>query len=207
MGYNVQANTLQILRAHAVLANGGILVEPTLIRKITKNGETLLDHTLPERTAQFPRVLPKEIAARVVQAMKYTTKPGGSARQGDVWGYTEAGKTSTSHKIVNRAYSLCTYITNFIGFTPVKNPAFILIVTMDEPGKFFITGVGKNHRGGNSCAPVFREIARRSLDYLGVPMDDPYGFPMQDPRYNKDKADWMPETRRLQEMYEKWNKG
>lgn len=206
MGYNLQMNSIQILRAHAVLANGGILVEPTLIKQIIKNGELLLDHTKPERVAQFKRVLQKEDAERIVKAMKFTTKPGGSARKGDVWGYTEAGKTSTCHKLVNGAYSQTAYITNFIGFTPADKPAFILLVTMDEPEKIFIPGVGNNNRGGIACAPVFREIARRSLDYLGLPQDDPYGFPMQDPRFNKEKADFMPETRRLQEMYEKWNK-
>lgn len=205
MGYNLQLTTLQILRAHAALANGGFLVEPTLIRKIIKGGEVLVDHTTAERIAHFPRVFPKEICERVIQAMKYTTKPGGTARKGDVWGYTEAGKTSTSYKIVNGSYCHSAYIANFIGFTPVKNPAFILIVTMDEPECRFIPGVGSMHQGGNACAPVFREIARRSLDYLGIEPDDPHGFPMQDPRFNKLKADFIPESIRLKEMYEKWN--
>lgn len=205
MGYNLQLTTLQIARAHAAIANRGFLVEPTLIRKITKGGEVLVDHTGPERAAAFPRVFPVDVCERVIQAMKYTTKPGGTARRGDVWGYTEAGKTSTSHKIVNGSYSPTAYIANFVGFTPVKHPAFVLVVTMDEPEYGFVAGVGKTHHGGNACAPVFREIARRALEYLGIPPDDPYGFPMQDPRFDKQKADWMAESARLQEMYEKWN--
>lgn len=205
MGYNVQMNTFQILRAHAVLANGGILVNPTLVRKIVKNQKVILDNTDPKRVEAFPRVLPEEVAKRVVQAMKYTTKPGGTARKADVWGFTEAGKTSTSHKLVNGTYCKESNVANFVGFAPVEDPAFILIVTMDEPECKFIPGVGKNHHGGIAAAPVFREIARRTLEYLGRDLDDPYGFPMQDPRFDKNKADWMPETRRLQEMYEKWN--
>ena len=205
IGYNLQMNTLQILRAHAVFANGGILVEPTLVRKIVKQGQTLLDNTLPDRIQKFPRVLPGEITKRVVEAMQFTTKPGGTARKADVWGYTEAGKTSTSHKLVNGVYSKQANIANFVGFTPVKDPEFILIVTMDEPECRFIPGVGKNHHGGVASAPVFREIARRTLEYLGSEPDDPFGFPMQDPRFNKEKAHWMPETSRLHEMYEKWN--
>lgn len=209
MGYNLQLTTLQIVRAHAAIANRGILVEPTLIRKITKGGQVLVDNTTLnttlERQARFPRVFSPDICERVIKAMKYTTKPGGTARKGDVWGYTEAGKTSTSHKIVNGSYSTSAYIANFVGFTPVEHPAFVLIVTMDEPEYGFVPGVGRTHHGGNACAPVFREIARRSLEYLGVPPDDPYGFPMQDPRFNKQKADWMEEAAKLQEMYEKWN--
>ena len=210
IGYNLQLNTLQLLRAHSILANGGFLVEPTIVRKILKSKpdgtqEVLLDNTLPERTESFPRVLSPEIVKQVVNAMKYTTKPGGTARRADVWGYTEAGKTSTSKKSINGIYSETAYHAKFIGFTPVNNPALVLIVSLDEPEYGFIPGVGKNHHGGTCAAPVFREIAKRSLEYLGVPPDDPFGYPIGDPRFDAKKADWMPETRRLQEMYEKWN--
>ena len=76
---------------------------------------------------------------------------------------------------------------------------------MDEPEYGYVAGIGKIHMGGTCAAPVFREIARRSLEYLGIPPDDPYGYPVGDPRYDADKADWAVETRRLQEIYQKWN--
>jgi len=69
----------------------------------------------------------------------------------------------------------------------------------------YIPGVGRNSLGGTCAAPVFREIAKRSLEYLGIAPDDPYGYPVGDPRYNAEKADWVKETRLLKEMYEKWN--
>lgn len=206
MGYNLQMTTLQIVTAHAVFANGGILVEPTLIRKIERNGEVLLDNTLPARKERFQRVLPQEIAERVARSMKFSTKPGGTGRRAEVSGYTEAGKTSTSHKLVNGEYSHSAYVANFVGFTPFKNPEFVLIVTMEEPESGFAPGIGQLHHGSVACAPVFREIAKRSLEYLGVPFDDPHGYPPQDPRYDKKLADWIPETTSLQEMCEKWNK-
>lgn len=201
MGYNLQLNTLQILRAHSVLASRGFLVEPHLVRKIVKGSDVIYEANKTPR-----KVLNPEIAEKVVNAMKFTTKPGGTARRGDIWGYTDAGKTSTSHKLDGAHYSDTRYISNFIGFAPVKNPAFCLIVTMDEAECCYIPGVGKNHHGGNACAPVFREIGRRSLEYLGIEKDDPYGYPMQDPRYNLEKADMMSEAKKLQEMYESWNK-
>lgn len=205
MGYNLQATSLQVVRAYAVLANGGILVEPTLVRKIVKNGQIILDNTTPERLQRFPRVLEPEIIQRVVQAMRYVTKPGGTAIRADVPGYTEVGKTSTPKKIVNGIYSETLYCPLFSGFTPLNHPAFVLSVTMDEPEYGYIPGVGKNHNGGNCTANVFREIAKRSLEYLGIPPDDPYGYPYGDPRRNVEKADWMKETRLLQEIYDTWN--
>jgi cell division protein FtsI (penicillin-binding protein 3) len=210
MGYNLQANSIQILRAYAVIANGGYLVQPTLIRKIIKTKadkteEILLDNTSPERIQNFPHVLNADIIAKVLNAMKYVTKPGGTARRGEIWGYTEVGKTSTAKKNANGVYSETAYSANFVGFTPIENPAFILIVTMDEPEYGYIPGIGKLHHGGTCCAPVFNEISKRSLEYLGIAPDDPYGYPRGDPRYDSEKAHWIPETRRLQEKYEKWN--
>lgn len=211
IGHNLQMSSMQLVRAYAVYANGGYLVEPTLLRKIVKtqadgNQKILLDHTTRDVLGTAPRVLSPEIVKAIVSAMKYVTKPGGTASKGDIWGYTEAGKTSTAKKIVNGAYSETQYVATFVGFTPVVNPAFVLLVCMDEPEYGYIPGVGKNHNGGCCTALLFREIATRSLEYLGITPDDPYGYPRGDPRCDREKADWMPEIRRLQEIYETWNK-
>ncbi len=209
MGYNLQVTSVQILRAYSVLANKGYLVQPTLIKKIVKKERdgteiVLLDNS--KKKEKFPKVMDESIVARTVEAMRYVTKPGGTALKADVPGYTEVGKTSTTKKLVNGIYSERLYVATFAGFTPADHPAFILVVSMDEPEYGYIPGIGKNHNGGNCTAGVFREISKRSLAYLGIPPDDPYGYPPGDPRRDTEKANWMPETRRLQEIYIKWNK-
>jgi len=211
IGYNLQANSIQFLRAWALLANGGYFVQPTVIRKAVKTckGETqkiLIDHTSAERKETFPKVLDTDIVDVVVEAMKYVTKPGGTGRRADIGGFTEVGKSGTSKKIENGIYSASKYLGSFIGFTPVKDPVLLLHVVMDEPECRYIPGVGHNHYGSCCAAPVFKEIATRSLEYLGVTPDDPYGYPYWDPRYDRERADWLRETDALQEIYEKWNK-
>lgn len=210
IGHNIQANSIQLLRAYAVFANGGYLVQPTLVKKIVKTKadgtiQVILDNTSQERIKKFPRVLSEEIVKKIVFCMKYVTKFGGTARRADILGYTEAGKTGTPNKIINGTYSEKQFCPNFIGFTPAKNPAFVLIVTIDEPEYGYAAGIGPKHHGGVCAAPVFREIARRSLEYLGIAPDDPHGYPKGDPRYDAEKADWSHEIRKLKEMYEKWN--
>lgn len=210
MGHNIQVTSLQLARAYSVLANGGYLVQPTLIRKIIRkdeNGEeqVLIDNTNSERMEKFPKVLDAEVVKRLIKSMRSVTKMGGTAVKGDVHGYTEAGKTGTANKIVQGHYSEKLYCASFAGFTPVNNPAFVLVVTMDEPEYGYIPGIGKNHNGGNCTAGAFRDIAKRSLEYLGIPSDDPYGYPYGDPRYDSKKADWVTETKLLQELYDKWN--
>lgn len=209
MGHNIQANTIQILRAHAVFANGGYLVQPTIVRKIVKthpdgHQEVLIDNTTEERIKSFPRVLDQSIVDRTVEAMKYATKKGGAVRA-DIPGYTEAGKSGTPEKIVNGRYTSEKHCPSYVGFAPVKDSAFVLIVTIDEPEVGYEPGVGKKHMGGQCAAPVFRDISKRALEYLGIAPDDPYGYPAGDPRSNPEKAEWGKETRLLQEKYNSWN--
>jgi cell division protein FtsI (penicillin-binding protein 3) len=211
IGHNVQATCLQIVRAIAVIANGGYLVQPTLVKKIVKTlpdgtQELLKDNAKSVDNGSFPHVLSPEIVSSVLKCMKFATKQGGTAPKANVWGYSEAGKTGTAAKIVNGTYS-DQYVASFVGFTPASKSAFVLLVMMDEPEYGYVPGLGKNHHGGNCCAPVFREIAIRALEYLGIAPDDPYGYPKGDPRHNSDKADWLPETQRLKEMYDSWNNG
>ncbi|MBA3238279.1 MAG: penicillin-binding protein 2 [Parachlamydiaceae bacterium] len=210
MGHNVQITSIQLLRAYACLANGGRLVKPTLIRKIVQNrrdgsAKVIIDNTTKERHLAFPKVLDSEMTSQVVAAMKYATKKGGSSFRGDINGYTEAGKTGTSEKIINGVYSRKDHVSTFIGFAPVNKPAFVLLVTIDEPEHGYIPGIGKRHMGGLAAVPAFREIGKRSLAYLGISPDDPYGYPFGDPRYDPSKADWVKEVQALQNLYNTWN--
>ena len=209
-GHNILVNSLQMLKSYAILANGGYDVKPTLVRKIVRQGrdgseEILLDNAIEERVKNYPRLLEEEIVDEVIRAMKAVTKPGGTATKGDIHGYTEVGKTATSEKIVGGTYSKKDHISTFIGFAPAKGARFVLLVAVDEPEFKFVPGLGKNQHGGNCCAPAFAEIGLRTLQYLGVEPDDPFGYPIGDPRRDDTKADWVKETKALKELYQQWN--
>ena len=209
IGYNITVTGLQFARAYCVLANGGILPELTLVRRIYRNvngkEEVIVDNTNPQREQCFRRVFDKEDIAEVVRAMKFVTKTGGTAIKADVYGYTEAGKTGTSMKLVGGQYSNRAHFASFVGFAPVANPAFVLFVALDEPKVGYIPNRGLNHHGGTCAAPIFREISRRCLEFLGIPMDDPHGFPSNDPRSDPLKADYAKENEQLTKLYEQWN--
>ncbi len=210
MGHSIQASSLQVVRAWAVLANGGYLVEPTLVRQIVKTEADgtrtiLLDNTRPERRAAFPRVLQKTVVDRLLRAIKFSTKEGGTAPLADIPGYTECGKTGTAEKVINGVYDGRRHTSTFIGITPTRNSRFVLLVTIDDPEYKYVVGLGRQQRGGKCAGPVFREIAKRTLEYLGVTPDDPAGYPVGDPRYDPKRADWVPETAALQKIYLQWN--
>ncbi|MBI2742892.1 MAG: penicillin-binding protein 2 [Chlamydiales bacterium] len=209
-GHNILVSSLQMVKSYAVIANGGFDVRPTLVRKIVKTDasgkeEVIQDNTSPEKIAQMRRLLEPEIVDRVIRSMKFVTKPGGTASKGDVPGYTEVGKTATTEKIVSGTYSKRDHIATFIGFTPAKNAEFVLLIAIDDPEFKYIPGVGKNQHGGNCCAPAFKEISMRTLQYLGVEPDDPHGYPRGDPRFDPNKADWLKEIKALRELYLQWN--
>ncbi|NGX59595.1 MAG: Stage V sporulation protein D [Chlamydiae bacterium] len=209
MGHNILANSFQIVRNFAIIANGGYDVKPTLVRKISRrmpdgSEQILLCNTFGEKKQR--RLLDPEIVRQLTCALKYVTKIGGAARKADIHGYTEAGKTSTSEKIIDGKYSKKDHISTFIGFAPADHPRFVLMVVMDEPAYKYIPGIGGNQYGGNCAAPAFERIGRRCLEYLGVERDDPYGYPVGDPRRDRTKADWLKEVDALKKLYETWNR-
>lgn len=207
MGYNVQTSSLQLARAYAVLANGGYLIKPTLVRQIIRKDRDGKGGRIDPFDSPMPvRVLEADIVARDVRAMRFVTKPGGTAVRADIPGYTEAGKTSTTKKNISGEYSESLYCATFAGFAPARNPRFVLVIMIDEPTYGYVAGLGKLHHGGHCAAPVFREIAKRTLHYLGVAPDDIFGYASGDPRRNPDRTEWMTETRKLQEIYDTWNK-
>ncbi len=209
-GHNISVNSMQMLRCYAILANGGFDVRPTLVRKVIRkkrdgSSEVLLDNTSIERVKTLKRLLESDIVDQVVTAMKFVTKPLGSASKGDIYGYTEVGKTGTSEKIVGGTYSKKDHISTFIGFAPATDARFVLLIAIDDPEFKYTPGIGKNQMGGNCCAPAFREIGLRTLQYLGVEPDDPHGYPIGDPRRDETKADWIKETKALLELLREWN--
>lgn len=209
IGHNIQTNSLQILRAYALFANGGYLVQPTLVRKIEKtypdnSKEILLDHTIAENRPKR-KVISEERAKSIVRALKYSTKPGGTAKRADIAGYTDAAKTGTADKAINGIYDPTHVVSSCVAIVPADDPVFVLIVSMEEPEYGYEPGVGRKHMGGTCAAPVVKEIAQRTLEYLGVPPDDPYGYPTGDPRADRKKADWMPELNALKTKFDKWN--
>lgn len=203
-GHNLQVNSIQVLRAYSIFANGGYLVKPTLIRKVVKGEEEVLIDNTQHMEEQKP-VISRAIIDEVVKAMRFVTKPGGSSHRAELHGYTQVGKSGTANKVENGVYSETKYCSSFVGYTPLSKPAFVLIVTLDEPKYSFLAGVGKTHHGGISSSTIFREIAKRTLEYLGIAPDDPYGYHVNDPRYDAAKAEYRQEVAQLRELYEKWN--
>jgi cell division protein FtsI (penicillin-binding protein 3) len=88
---------------------------------------------------------------------------GGTAPRARIDGYRVAGKTGTARKLRDGRY-VSEYVASFAGFAPASKPRIVIAVMIDEPdaGQFY---------GGQVAAPVFAEVAARSLRTLQVPPD------------------------------------
>ena len=200
-GYNLLTNTMQILRAYAILINGGRSIKPTLVRKIVQDNRILFEPSFKESKPLFDSTISRQI----IDALKCVTKPGGGSVRADIPGYTEGGKSGTTEKIVRGGYSSRQHYSSFVGFTPTSHPKFLVYIAMDEPDYRYLPGIGKVFFGGRCAAPVFRQIMQKTYQYLGIPPDDPHGFSIGHPQADPEKADWNKQTTSLSELYRKWN--
>ena len=160
IGQEIAVTPLQMATAYCVIANDGMLVKPHLVRELRSPDGAVVFQAKPEAR----RVLKPETTAALRTMFEGVTLHG-TARKAQLDGYSAAGKTGTAQKIDprTRTYSTTKYIGSFVGFAPVKNPAVVIIVVIDEP-------MGSYH-GGDIAAPVFQEIASQILPELSITPD------------------------------------
>ena len=158
-GQGISVTPIQITAAMAAIANGGLLMEPYLVEKITTADGQLVEKRLPQVRH---RVISEKTARLVREMMVSVTEPGGTGTRAALPGYRVAGKTGTAQKVdmVTGGYSPDKRVSSFIGFVPADSPALVLSVTVDEPK-------GKTY-GGLVAAPVFSRIAGQTLSYLNI---------------------------------------
>ncbi|HUF19563.1 MAG TPA: penicillin-binding protein 2 [Burkholderiales bacterium] len=149
-GHGISVSLLQLARAYSVFASDGVLKPLTFVRR--------------DASPDGAQVISKRTAVAVRQMLEAVTHPGGTAVRARLAGYRVAGKTGTSHKLVDGAYARDRYVSSFVGFAPASDPRLVIAVVIDEPGE----GI---YYGGEVAAPVFRQIMAGALRALGVAPD------------------------------------
>ena len=156
MGYQVAVTPLQMVTAASAVANGGELLEPKIVRAVIRDGIRV---ETPRRVIR--RVISEETAAELTSIMEHVVNRG-TARGAQISGYTVAGKTGTTEKLIDGQYSDIDHYASFVGFVPSREPVLSILVIIDTPR----TG---EYTGGAIAAPIFKRIAEASLRHLAVP--------------------------------------
>ncbi len=151
-GHGMSASPMHLAAAYATIANGGITVKPTLL--------------LGANPDPGARVMSKAAADAAVTMLRGVVTRG-TASLGDVPGYLVAGKTGTADKPKpTGGYYDDKVVNTFASVFPANDPAYVLIVTMDEPVE--TSGDEPRRTAGWTSVPVAAEIIRRTAPLLGL---------------------------------------
>ncbi len=169
-GQGLTATPLQMTNAIATVANGGMLMQPRILKSTVDKDGKIIDDSQPTLVR---RVLSPEVARQTTWAMSLVTREDGTAKQASLEHYTVAGKTGTAQKVnpETRRYDAHMWLASFIGFAPAEDPEFVVLVMVDEPHK--------SHYGGVVAAPAFKRIMSEALALRGVrplPRDKRFQF-------------------------------
>lgn len=160
IGQEIAVTPLQLARAYAAVANGGLLVQPVLVLE-TRDvaGRTVA----PFRPIAPTRVMP-ETVARTVASMLEAVVVEGTGIKARLAGYRLAGKTGTAQKAAGGGYQAGRHAAWFAGYLQLPDPSLVVVVCVDEPkATFWATEV---------AAPAFGRIAARIVTLLGIPPDE-----------------------------------
>ncbi|MBA3686743.1 MAG: penicillin-binding protein 2 [Planctomycetes bacterium] len=168
MGHEIAVTPLQMAMAHAAIANGGVRMPPRLVRRVWQvdpaSGEER-ELTAPA-LGQPRRMFSVEDAARVQEAMT-SVMTKGTGENAALDGYTSAGKTGTTEKLVNGRYSKSNHIGSFVCWAPAsaeRRPELLALVVIDDPTQ-------NGHYGSETAAPVVQKVLQFSLEHLRVTPD------------------------------------
>ncbi len=164
-GQEVGVTALQMIGAFSVIANGGTLMEPMIIKELQefKNGEIKKKTFKPQVVR---RVISNE-TANIMKQLLIGVVDRGTGGQAKVQGFSVAGKTGTAQKFDPeiKKYSPSKYVASFCGFLPAEDPRLVCLVLLDEPKK--------DYWGGSVAAPVFSRTLRRAAQTLDLKKDIP----------------------------------
>lgn len=154
-GQGVFVNGLQVALAYAIIANGGYLVEPFILKEII-DGEKV-------KVNSYPKIIRKVFNDEEIKIIKNTLRmviEEGTGRKAKIAGIPICGKTGTGQKfnIQEKKYDTDKEIMSFVGFFPEENPEYLIYIMIDEPerGRF----------ASEIVAPYFKKIVEEMIPII-----------------------------------------
>jgi len=159
-GQNFTITPIQMITACAAVSNGGYVVQPHVVSKITDSKGNVIK-TVDKKVKR--QVISNDTSKKMNEYLEYNTERQGAAA-GYISGYKVAGKTGTTEKRgVTKFESSFSedYISSFCGYAPADDPQIAMLVFFDTPD-------GDAYYGSQVSSPVFINIMSEVLPYLDV---------------------------------------
>lgn len=151
---------IQMITAFSAVVNGGYLMKPQIVSKITDSNGKVVEESEPEVVRQ---VVSEQTSAEM-RDMLVSVVEDGLGTPAAVEGYRVGGKTGTAEIAQGGTYAENNYILSFMGFAPADNPKYACLVIVDSP-----------ESGGNSgslAGGIFSEVMKNILNYYQVPQTE-----------------------------------
>jgi cell division protein FtsI (penicillin-binding protein 3) len=163
-GHGIAVAPLQAVMGVSALANGGLLIPPTFLKRSEEEARAIAKRVIKPETSDKMRFLMR-LNAEI-----------GTAKRANVPGYYIGGKTGTAEKVVNGRYAKKRVLTAFTAILPADKPKYQLLIMLDEPQPLketygFITS-------GWNAVPTAGNVITRIGPLLGI-----------EPRYDLPPAD------------------
>ncbi len=156
-GQGVSVTPLAMARYYCAIANGGLLMQPRIVRAIYDQQGNLVRRTGPN---VIRRVFSRRTAAELLGFLRSVVLRGTGDPTAQVAGYATAGKTGTASMVVDGRYLAGYYASSFIGMVPYPRPRYVIYVKVERPsGSYY---------GSVVAAPAFAQIARAAMLHAGI---------------------------------------
>ena len=156
-GQGLAVNALQVATVYSTIADGGVRVEPTLVKGFLQPDGSVKPANAPTQT----RVVSAPTATQVESMLEAVTTDQGTAPEARIPGYRVAGKTGTAQRVDPTCGCYRGYTASFVGFAPADNPQLVVLVVLDNPTN--------GHYGGSIAAPVFKDVMSFALESEKIP--------------------------------------
>ncbi|HOK96687.1 MAG TPA: penicillin-binding protein 2 [Anaerohalosphaeraceae bacterium] len=162
-GHEISVTGVQICRAYSILANGGYMIKPHIVRAVVDNQGTVIENKQPPVRTGY--ILKSEVAQWIVRNALVGVVNEGTGDQAKMEQIQVWGKTGTANiALSGGGYDTRNYVASFVGGAPADKPAVVVLVSIRKPNR----ALGKGYSGGRVAAPVVKEILENTLTYLGI---------------------------------------
>lgn len=163
IGQSIAVTPLQMVQAFSAFANGGRMMKPFVIKEIDNPDGTVYQKTSPREAG---RPVSKETADLISRILAEEVSTGGG-QTAKVPGYQFCGKTGTAQRLdpVHGGYAEGQYIGSFIGFGPLEDPQYVVLIVVDNPKGLYY--------GAEIAAPVFQDMMTDIVRIKGIAPSDP----------------------------------
>jgi cell division protein FtsI (penicillin-binding protein 3) len=158
-GQGVSINAVQAASVYSTIANGGVRIEPTLVRGTRGPDGRFTPAAQPKKT----RVVSEKTAKTLAQMLESVVDDEqGTGIKARIPGYRVAGKTGTANRVDPATGKYHGYTSSFAGFAPADNPRVTVYCALQNAtrGSYF---------GGTTCGPIYKQVMEFALKTLQVP--------------------------------------